>query len=176
MIISLPQQKLKSLRNLAKRLRDQGTVTARQLAQLLGMMVAAHPAVLPAPYITLLEPGESEDEDRSYGSLPNTGGPDYGHGAAVVDRQGKQPQWQTPTNHTVGPDNRDRRIYNGMGCVQSGGENRRRMDCGRETASHKLSQAFNRVTCTKDLGGRSQHPPPGRQCDCNRFSQQNGRD
>ena len=49
MIISLPQRKLKSLRSLAKRLRDQGSGTARQIAQLLGMMVAAHPAILPAP-------------------------------------------------------------------------------------------------------------------------------
>ena len=49
MTIRLPQQKLVVLRKLANQLLQQEKVTARQLAQLLGMMVAAHPAVLPAP-------------------------------------------------------------------------------------------------------------------------------
>lgn len=135
-----------------------------------------------ASTITLPESGESEVENGSDGSflrVPNTGGPRYGHGAAVVDRQRKPPQWKTPTDHTVGLDNRDRRIHNGMGCIQSGGENRRRMDPGGETASHQLSRASSRVTCTKDLcvqGEGSQHPPSGGQCDCNRLPQQTGRD
>ena len=71
MIISLPQQKLKSLRSLAKRLRDQGSGTARQIAQLLGMMVAAHPAVLSAPlYYRSLERAKSRTiwMGYSYGS------------------------------------------------------------------------------------------------------------
>ena len=49
MVISLPQQRLQSLRSLAKRTLRQERVTIRQLAQLLGMMTAAHPAILPAP-------------------------------------------------------------------------------------------------------------------------------
>ena len=49
MVISLPHQRLQSLRSLAKRTHRQERVTIRQLAQLLGMMTAAHPAILPAP-------------------------------------------------------------------------------------------------------------------------------
>ena len=49
MVISLPHQRLQSLRSLAKRTLRQERVTIRQLAQLLGMMTAAHPAILPAP-------------------------------------------------------------------------------------------------------------------------------
>lgn len=49
MSISLLIQKLRSLQKTASRLKRQGTGSVRQLAQLLGMMVAAHPAILPAP-------------------------------------------------------------------------------------------------------------------------------
>ena len=49
MTITLPQQKLSTLRKTASQLLRQEKVSARQLAQLLGMMVAAHPAILPAP-------------------------------------------------------------------------------------------------------------------------------
>ena len=59
----------------------------------------------PSHSATQPEPGESEDEDRSDGSfllVSNTGGPGYGHGATVEDRQGKRPQWRAHTNHTVG--------------------------------------------------------------------------
>jgi hypothetical protein len=48
MTIRLPQQKLAALRKMANQLLRQEKVTARQLAQL-RMMVAAHPAILPAP-------------------------------------------------------------------------------------------------------------------------------
>ena len=49
MSISLPTEKLKALQKTATKLSCQQTGTVRQLAQLLGMMVAAHPAILPAP-------------------------------------------------------------------------------------------------------------------------------
>lgn len=49
MVISLPQRKMKSLRQAALQLKNQKQVSVRALARLLGMMVAAHPAVLPAP-------------------------------------------------------------------------------------------------------------------------------
>ena len=135
-----------------------------------------------ASTVTLQELGESKDEDHSMGSflrVSNTSGPDDGNGAPVVDRQSKQPQWQAPTNNTMGLDNRDRCIHNGMGCVQSGDKNGRRMDPGRETVSHQLSRAASCVTCAKVLciqDEGSQHPPPGRQCDCNCLPQENGRD
>lgn len=45
---SLPQQKLTSLHKLARQLIKQEKVTAWTLAKLLGMMVAAYPAILPA--------------------------------------------------------------------------------------------------------------------------------
>ena len=49
MSISLPNQKLKSLQRAPRKLKHQGSGPVRQLAQVLGMMVAAHPAILPAP-------------------------------------------------------------------------------------------------------------------------------
>lgn len=49
MIISLLKQKLTTLCKTANQLFKQEKVTARQLAQLVGMMVAAHPAILLAP-------------------------------------------------------------------------------------------------------------------------------
>ena len=49
MTISLPQHKLKEIRRSAGQLLRQQSMPARQLARLLGMIVAAHPAVLPAP-------------------------------------------------------------------------------------------------------------------------------
>jgi len=41
--------KLTSLVNSARYMMDQKEVTVRELSQLLGAMVAAHPAILPAP-------------------------------------------------------------------------------------------------------------------------------
>ena len=49
MVISLPQPKMHSLTKLAKNKAVQATVSLRDLAQILGTMMAAHPAVLPAP-------------------------------------------------------------------------------------------------------------------------------
>ena len=72
MSISLPQQKLKSLRQAATQLRNQGRGSIRQLAQLLGMMVAAHPAILPAPlFYRHLERAKSMalQEGRMYESV-----------------------------------------------------------------------------------------------------------
>ena len=48
MVISLPRQILHSLRSLARSILAQRRVTIRQLAQMLGMMTAAHPAIMPA--------------------------------------------------------------------------------------------------------------------------------
>ena len=49
MILSLPHQRLHSLQTLARQILAQKKATIHLLAHLLGMMVAAHPAVLPAP-------------------------------------------------------------------------------------------------------------------------------
>ena len=49
MRISLPTEKLKSIRKLAEGICQRPYCSVRQMAQLIGMMVAAHPAVLPAP-------------------------------------------------------------------------------------------------------------------------------
>ena len=49
MIILLPSShKLRALKKLAKKVRDQET-TIQEVAQIIGMTVAAHPAILPAP-------------------------------------------------------------------------------------------------------------------------------
>ena len=49
MTISLPKQKLSTIQKTAGKLLRQTMVSARELAQLLGMLIAAHPAILPAP-------------------------------------------------------------------------------------------------------------------------------
>lgn len=49
MTIGLPTHKLHALKKMARRMADQKRTTLRELASLLGMMVAAHPAILPAP-------------------------------------------------------------------------------------------------------------------------------
>ena len=49
MSIALPKDKLHAIQKAARRLKEQGRVSVRQVAHLLGMLVAAHPAILPAP-------------------------------------------------------------------------------------------------------------------------------
>ena len=49
MTIALPTQKLVSLRCQARLMRAAGQTTVREILQMLGSMVAAHPAILPAP-------------------------------------------------------------------------------------------------------------------------------
>ena len=49
MIISLPSHKLHALRKSARKMMNQRETTIQEIAQILGMMVAAHPAILPAP-------------------------------------------------------------------------------------------------------------------------------
>ena len=49
MTISLPETKLHTIRKSARSMMEKNRVSVRELARLLGMMVAAHPAILPAP-------------------------------------------------------------------------------------------------------------------------------
>jgi ferritin len=49
MIISLPENNLCNLQKLCKHMAHQETTTLKEIAQLLGMMVTAHPAILPVP-------------------------------------------------------------------------------------------------------------------------------
>ena len=49
MTIALPACKLHAVKKMARRMANQRRTTLRELASLLGMMVAAHPAILPAP-------------------------------------------------------------------------------------------------------------------------------
>ena len=49
MLLSLPTQKLTSLENSLKHIMALKEVTVKELFQILGAMVAAHPAILPAP-------------------------------------------------------------------------------------------------------------------------------
>lgn len=82
-----------------------------------------------ASTVTVSEYGEIKDDDcsaRSFLRVSNTGGPDDGQEALVVDRQCKQQHWKAPTNGTVGFDNRDQYIHNGIGHFQSGGASVRR--------------------------------------------------
>ena len=46
---ALPAQKLLTLKKMAKRMMEQKETTIQNLARLVGMMVAAHPGILPAP-------------------------------------------------------------------------------------------------------------------------------
>ena len=49
MTIALPAHKLHAVKKMARRMANQRRTTLQELASLLGMMVAAHPAILPAP-------------------------------------------------------------------------------------------------------------------------------
>ena len=49
MTIALPNRKIHQIHKLIRRVLEEREVSTRQLAQLLGSLVAAHPAVLPAP-------------------------------------------------------------------------------------------------------------------------------
>jgi len=49
MMISLPAQKLLALRKSARQLMAKESSSVREFSQILGTMVAAHPAILPAP-------------------------------------------------------------------------------------------------------------------------------
>ena len=49
MSMALPGRKVEEIKRSVRRLKSEKVVTTKQLARLLGLMVAAHPAVLPAP-------------------------------------------------------------------------------------------------------------------------------
>ena len=49
MSMALPEKKVEEIKRSVRRLKSEKVVTTKQLARLLGLMVAAHPAVLPAP-------------------------------------------------------------------------------------------------------------------------------
>ena len=49
MTIVLPTHKLHASKKMARRMTDRGKMTIRELASLIGSLVAAHPAILPAP-------------------------------------------------------------------------------------------------------------------------------
>ena len=49
MTMSLPSDKLYALKKLSEKIKNRGRTTVQELSRLLGMMVAAHPAILPAP-------------------------------------------------------------------------------------------------------------------------------
>lgn len=49
MTIVLPVHELHAVKNMARRMANQRRTTLRELASLLGIMVAGHPAILPAP-------------------------------------------------------------------------------------------------------------------------------
>lgn len=60
MTIALPNRKIHQIHKSTRRVLEEREVSTRQLAQLLGSMVAAHPAVLPAPlYYRHLERAKS---------------------------------------------------------------------------------------------------------------------
>lgn len=60
MTISLPGHKLHALWKLSRRVMKKERVRVQEVARLLGTMVAAHPAILPAPTYYRHAPGEIE--------------------------------------------------------------------------------------------------------------------
>ena len=49
MTLSLPSDKLYALKKLSEKVKNRGRTMVQELSRLVGMMVAAHPAILPAP-------------------------------------------------------------------------------------------------------------------------------
>lgn len=80
MTISLPEDKPHAIKKAARRLKEMNKVSVRQVACLLGMMVAAHPAILPVPLhyrslerakLTALNQSESYDHMIQLDSIMN---------------------------------------------------------------------------------------------------------
>ena len=49
MSMALPKQKFDNIKKGVRKLKEENEITTRQIARVLGLMVATHPAVLPAP-------------------------------------------------------------------------------------------------------------------------------
>ena len=88
------------------------------------MMVAAHPAILPAPIHFRYLERDSKSPEKGPG-IRGTAGCDPRHEDrfGLVDRGDRKIQWQTPSDSALRPNSGDRRIQSRMGCLLSGGTN-----------------------------------------------------
>ena len=114
----------------------QQSIPARQLARLLGMIVAAHPAVLPAPlHSRFLERAKRRavQSQRGYDAMVR-----LESNAAVVGRLSGQLQRVAPPDPQVRQSDRVRRISEGLGGFLTGEIHRRPMDSGRTETPYEL--------------------------------------
>lgn len=176
MSISLPESKLRSLHELARQMAQQGKATLRELARLLGTMVAAHPAILPAPLYYRSQVSGSEEWPAIRGGSPSESRD--GERSVIVDIRGGQEQWQNTASASMGPHYRVRCLHDGLGSQLRSDFHRRPMDTGGEISQHKLPGAVGSLPGPQIICINLQvaeHSPENRQCNCDNLSQQDGR-
>ena len=180
MTISLPQHKLKEIRRSAGQLLRQRSMPARQLARLLGMIVAAHPAVLPAPlHSRFLERAKRRavQGQRGYDAmvrLESNAAQDlqwWVDSAANFNGRPLQiPKWDRVVESDAS--------LRGWGGFLTGEVHRRPMDSGRTETPYQLSGTPGGIPGTEVVRWRPARDfdsPLAGQCDGNRLSQQDGR-
>ena len=166
MMLSLPHRRLHSLQMLARQILAQKKATIRLLARLLGMMVAAHPAVLPAPlHFRSLErvKMQAARRDPTYTlvvSIPPTVEMELEWWVQTSQKHNGRPlqirQWDLMIETCI-PD--------GMGNQLSRTQHRGPLDRRGAKSAHQLLRAHGCLPCTESLPpqpGTIVHPtPPG---------------
>ena len=95
----------------------------------------------------------------------------------MVDQLSYQLQWETSSDIQMGPDNRVRRIPQGLGSVISGEIHRRTLDSGEMQATHQLPGAVGCISGSKSVcreQGKIVDPPSTGQHHGNCLHQQDG--
>ena len=118
MEIFLPGSKLHALtdRKLTKRMMRTRKTKIQDLARIMGIIVAAHPAILPTLINYRHQSGKGKNTGSEEGPQLRIGCRDHSRDedrASVVGRRIIQAQWSTFTSHSMGPDHRVRCIDDG---------------------------------------------------------------
>lgn len=144
MTIALPNRKIHQIHKSIRQVLEEREVSTKQLAQLLGSMVAAHPAVLPAPlYYRHLERAKSRAALRG-------GSSDQGR-FVLVARPFDPPQWLQPADHSLGSSCRVRCFDSRLGSHLRRNQHGGAMDLGGKGSPHKLPGVASRLPGPEDF-------------------------
>ena len=113
------------------------------------------------PYIRINHRSEPRDGTRS----------------GLVDPPSTAPQWQTPSDSTLGSDHRNGRIQSGMGSLLQPNQNRWSLDTGGKTEAHQFPRTTGSIPSHQELCFRptaDKHPSEDRQHHCYCFPEPDG--
>ena len=180
MHLSLPRPKVHSIVQLARRMVSKDKVSLRELAREIGMMVAAQPAILPAPlHYRFLESAQVLGTEV-WPLLRDTGDGHTRHekGSGLVDLQCYEPQREGHGDSPVASCYRIRCLEERLGSMLPGDLNGGPMDREVTATQYQLPRAVSSILGTPNIclieKGHSSLTSH-RQCDSDSICQQDGR-